>query len=247
MDIFLQKKFFVITIIILVLLNLTLMLFFMLRNTGSQQEPAQVQNQIQKENKNDVAQVLEKELDLKPEQVEQIRKLRSDFFEKEKKLTKNIRSARDSMNLIMFNKSTNDEQIKLLAKKIADNEYTMELLRYEQAKQFKSICSPEQLKKFENLVRGIRDYFKPDDNQRMDNRPPRRDNQSTETEKRRQRRDDNDRQRDNRPPRDKDTRPPRGDNPPTDRDNRPPRGDNPPDRYRNEGNGREQACLFPTN
>ena len=205
------------------------MLFFLLRNTDSKTEPLQGQVQIPKENNRDVAQVLQKELNLKPEQVEKIRKLRSDFFAKEKELSKNIRSARDSMNFIMFNKATNDEQVKYLAKKIADNEFVMELLRYEQAKQFKSICTPQQLKKFEGLIREIRDYFKPENKQRMDNRPPGRDEQSPDAYKRNPGRDNNDRLRDNKPPRDRYNRSPKGDNPPHDRYNHPPRPDNPPD------------------
>ena len=34
--------------------------------------------------------------------------------------------------------------------------------RYEQAKELKKICTPEQMEKFETLVLEIRDYFKPD-------------------------------------------------------------------------------------
>ena len=62
----------------------------------------------------------------------------------------------------MFNKNTDETKIKLLAKQIADAEYQMELLRFEQAKELKLICNAEQQEKFEKLVKEIRDYFRPD-------------------------------------------------------------------------------------
>ena len=74
-----------------------------------------------------------------------------------------IRSERDSMNLQMFNINTNEEKLKQLALNVSQNEYKMELLRIEQARQLKSICTPKQLEKFSSLVKEIRDYFKPQD------------------------------------------------------------------------------------
>jgi Spy/CpxP family protein refolding chaperone len=116
---------------------------------------------------------LKQELNLNDSQVEQIQQLRSDFFEKEKVLARAIRAKRDSMNLVMFNKQTDEQLLKRLAREVADGEYEMELLRIAQAQQLKSICNPEQLEKFEGLVREIRDYFRPDNrpqNKRKENK-----------------------------------------------------------------------------
>ena len=87
--------------------------------------------------------------------------LRSDFYSKEKQLSETIRNERDSMNQMMFNKVTNEDGLRLLARKVADNEYQMEILRIEQAKSMKAICNSDQLAKLEDLVKEIRDYFKP--------------------------------------------------------------------------------------
>jgi Spy/CpxP family protein refolding chaperone len=120
-------------------------------------------------NKNDeLVIVLQKELDLSKAQVEQIKKLRADFFSKERALSMNIRSKRDSMNSEMFNKTTDEILVKSLAKRISEGEYQMELLRFEQSQILKTICTPAQLEKFEGLVLEIRDYLK------LNNRPPRR-------------------------------------------------------------------------
>jgi len=118
----------------------------------------------------DVAHILEHELGLTQKQVEQIRSIRESFFEKEKILEAIIRGERDSMNMQMFNKNTNEEQIKSLAHRVSENEYKMELLRFEQAQQLKETCTPKQLEKLNNLVIEIRDYFRPDD--RQNRQPP---------------------------------------------------------------------------
>ena len=67
------------------------------------------------------------------------------------------------MNAAMFNKTIDEETVKALAQRISDNDYEMEMMRFEQAKEFKSICNDEQLEKFEGLVKEIRDYFKPEE------------------------------------------------------------------------------------
>jgi len=118
----------------------------------------------------DVAHILEHELGLTQQQVEQIGSIRESFFEKEKILEAVIRGERDSMNMQMFNKNTNDELLKSLAHSVSENEYKMELLRIEQARQLKGICTREQLEKLNNLVIEIRDYFRPDN--RPNRQPP---------------------------------------------------------------------------
>jgi Spy/CpxP family protein refolding chaperone len=162
MDIFEQKKLLSRLVILLTLLNLVLIGTFLWRENFSRPEPPLFRGGDYK----DVSGILKRELSLNDSQVEQVQQLRSDFFEKEKVLARSIRAKRDSMNLVMFNRDTDEEILKRLAKEVANGEYEMELLRIAQAQQLKSICTPEQLEKFEGLVREIRDYFRPD------NRPP---------------------------------------------------------------------------
>jgi len=157
MEIFTQKKLLIRIVILLIVLNLFSISAFLLKEfLHKPPHPGE-----SKDNHN-VASVLKKELSLTDEQTRQIKDLRSAYFEKEKILEATIREERDSMNEAMFNASINEDLVKTLARRVADNEYQMELLRFEQAKDFKSICNPEQLKKFGDIVKEIRDYFKPD-------------------------------------------------------------------------------------
>ena len=136
MDIFAQKKLLVRLVILLTALNLFSIGIFLWKDFSHHHEPELFPHQNEYR---DVSTVLQKELNLKDKQVEQIKNLRSDIFDKEKSLATIIRNERDSMNETMFNKTTNAEEVQTLAKSVADNEYQMELLRIEQAQQLKAI------------------------------------------------------------------------------------------------------------
>jgi Spy/CpxP family protein refolding chaperone len=165
MEIFKQKKILVLSVVLLVLLNLISIGFFVFIAYSGKSQTISGQDKSR-----EVSDILKKELSLTEKQTEQIKNLRSDFFEKEKVLSALIKAQRDSMNVSMFNKTIDEELVKNLARRIADNQYNMELLRLEQAKEFNSICTPEQLDKFKNLVMEIRDYFKPDNQPKKDNK-----------------------------------------------------------------------------
>ena len=157
MDIFNQKKVLTRIIIFLILLNLITISFFVLKE--SHHEPLLFhKNEAYK----DVTNVLKKELHLNDKQLKDFNSIRERFFEKEVVLKQTIKYQKDSMNVEMFNKNSNDNLIELLALKISQNEYKMELLRYEQAQELKAVCTPEQQERFQNLVIEIRDYFRPD-------------------------------------------------------------------------------------
>ena len=157
MDIFIQNKVLTRIIIFLILLNLITISFFVLKE--SHHEPLLFhKNEAYK----DVTNVLKKELHLNDKQLKDFNSIRERFFEKEVVLKQTIKNQKDSMNVEMFNKNSNDNLIELLALKISENEYKMELLRYEQAQELKAACTPEQQERFQNLVIEIRDYFRPD-------------------------------------------------------------------------------------
>lgn len=174
MDIFVQRKLLIRLIIVLVAVNLLFIGAYIWRGFTPPPKP---DNQKQ-ENTRDAPAILEKELNLTPDQTRQIRKLRDRFAKREQELVDAIRIGRDSMNGEMFKENSNEERIYSLARKIADKEYEMELLRFDQANEMKSICTPEQIKKFDKLVREMRDFFKPGNKQekKPGNPPGRREN-----------------------------------------------------------------------
>ena len=156
MDVLKQNKLLIKLIILLVVMNLAIMIFLIISKP-----PMPMDGRRPDRNMNEVFGVLKDELQLNATQIEQLKSLREDFFMKESKLAKTIKSQRDSMNELMFNAQTDTLLVKSIAKRVSDNEYKMEILRFEQAKTLKTICTPAQMKKFESLVIDIRDYFKP--------------------------------------------------------------------------------------
>ena len=137
-------------------MNLAIMIFLIISKP-----PMPMDGRRPDRNMNEVFGVLKDELQLNATQIEQLKSLREDFFMKESKLAKTIKSQRDSMNELMFNAQTDTLLVKSIAKRVSENEFKMEILRFEQAKTLKTICTPAQMKKFESLVIDIRDYFKP--------------------------------------------------------------------------------------
>ncbi len=163
MDIFSQNKLLIRTILVLVVLNLGSITFFTVKEMRSRREPLLFpKNEAYK----DVSKILKKELNLSNEQVIRFDEIRKRNFEKQSELKKIIRDEKDAMNILMFNKNSDDDKIKSLARQVSENEYKMELLRYYQAKELKAVCKPEQLDKFQDLVIEIRDYFRPDNQPR---------------------------------------------------------------------------------
>ncbi len=158
MDIFYQKKLATRIIIFLILLNLVLLGFMVLKN-GLSKDPLLFPKN---ESYHDVSGILKEELLLSPEQVNKIDNIRKSYFEKEIELKQQIKNAKDAMNEEMFSINTNESKIIVLAREISENEYKIELLRFNQAKELKSVCTKDQQKKFELLVKEIRDYFRPD-------------------------------------------------------------------------------------
>ena len=159
MDIFRQQKYVMRTIIFLVLLNIGLISFFIWRELKPHHQPFLFpKNEAYK----DVSGILKKELKLNEIQAQQFNAIREKYYHKEIGLKQKIKALKDAMNEEMYNENTNETKIMTLAKQISNGEYAIELLRYGQAKELKSVCTPQQQVQFKALVNKIRDYFRPD-------------------------------------------------------------------------------------
>ena len=159
MDIFRQQKYVTRAVIILVLINIGLIVFFVWRELKPHHQPFLFpKNEAYK----DVSGILKKELQLNEKQAQQFNTIREDYYIKEIILKQKIKDNKDEMNVEMYNKHSDENKIMVLAKQTSNFEYQMELLRYRQSKELKSVCNFEQQEKFEALVKEIRDYFRPD-------------------------------------------------------------------------------------
>ena len=173
MDVFAQKKMLIRVVFFLAFLNLSAMGVFIWKEFI--QKPPHLRGDFRppsdnhrnppphhEMNKNHLSRILKDKLELDDNQVKLFDKLRTEFHNKENLVLKKLRAGRDSMNVEMFSKNTDDKLLNSVAKRVSENEFKMEMLKIEQAKKLKAICTPKQLEKFENLMREIRDYFKPE-------------------------------------------------------------------------------------
>lgn len=171
MDIFTQKKLLFKVVILLAALNIFSIGIFFGKDIFHKPPPPERNNDNKPNDNQEVLSFLEKELNLTEKQSEEFKRIRSEFPVKEKAVREVLNKERDSLNAEAFKINPDEELIKSLARKIADNEYKVELLRYEQAKEMKAVCTVEQQKKFELLIKEIRDYLR-DNKQRKKNKNP---------------------------------------------------------------------------
>lgn len=158
MDIFYQKKITTRIILFLVVLNLLLVGCIVWKNSHVNHPLLYPKN----EEYRDLSGLLKKELLLSDTQAQQFDAIREDYFNKETELKQIIKNAKDAMNEEMYRMETNHSKVIILAREISMHEYKMELLRYNQAQGLKAVCNPQQLEKFEHLIKEIRDYCRPD-------------------------------------------------------------------------------------
>ncbi len=156
MDIFSKNKFLLRIVIILIVLNIfSIGYLWSVRMENYDNRPP-------KKSIREITGILQNRLHLSNEQLDQLQLLREEFFRKEELLSAVIRSQRDSMNVEMFNETTDTVFTKSIARRLADNEYLMGLYKINQSQKLKTICNKDQLKEFNKLVKDIRDYFEPE-------------------------------------------------------------------------------------
>jgi hypothetical protein len=163
MDVFAQKKYLLRISVLLFSMNIILISIFvwkeMHRPEGFHRPPGPPHHRVNIQKLN---QILKEKLELNEEQLSKFKSLRSKFHQEEYKVLSLLRSQRDSMNVEMFRKESDDAFLNGLAQRVSENEHKMELLKIKQARELKSICTEEQLEKFEDFVFEIREYFKPE-------------------------------------------------------------------------------------
>lgn len=156
MDIYTRNKMLTRLVLVLVLINVLALSFIWWQSRhrpGREKDVPDTGRMVS---------LLREKLDLRDDQVQKLYSIREEFFGKEKILAAVIRAQRDSMNVLMFSERTDTVAVESIARRVAENEYAMEMLRLGQATLLQSVLDPEQSKKLNGLVREVRDFFKPD-------------------------------------------------------------------------------------
>jgi len=156
MDLYSRNKFLIRIFVVLIFLNLlSIGYLWWQRNDNRNNRPP-------KRDSEKTAEAIKEKLQLNDVQGIALKNIREDFFRKEDTLSRLIKQQRDSMNTIMFKVDADTLMVYKIARRVAENEYKMETFRINQAQQLRMICTDSQLKKLEDMVKDIRDYFQPE-------------------------------------------------------------------------------------
>lgn len=237
MDVFKQNRYLMITIILLVILNLSV-LFLLWQNTG-QQPVAQEKPPRTEQAKPKTQQVLKDELGFDDEQVKQFDRIRDEYRKQIGQLNHKIGEIKSQM----FNEALIDNPQNVLPdsllKLTLDKQLEIEQLTLKYFLDLKELCNPEQEEKLNLLIEEL--FRKPKNGDKRKNEPSEGKRPKPRDNKQPPRDDDRPPPRDDKkpPPRDGEKPPPKdGKKPPPPRDDKkpPPReGDKPPPPKKKKG------------
>jgi hypothetical protein len=144
MDWLTKQKTYVWLVVVLVIINITTLLFLWL---GRPQSP-----EMNRDRKPDTDKFLKKELGLNEEQDQKLKQLRATLFDTTGKINDLILAKKKLIQEESFREIPDNEKVNLLAKEIGELESQVEILRYSHFTQVSKVLNVEQLKKFKEIL-----------------------------------------------------------------------------------------------
>jgi Spy/CpxP family protein refolding chaperone len=139
---FTQNRFLVLLVAILLLANLSLMLYFFAfrhKDEGGKMPPR-------------VSDFVQKELGFTPDQTRKFQQLRDQHKEDIKPVLEDIKRLKDSLYNLLKSPQTNDSAAAALSNRIGEKQKEWELLIFHHFQKVRAICDSSQLPKFDSLV-----------------------------------------------------------------------------------------------
>ena len=96
-----------------------------------------------------------RELNLNQQQQDAYTKLREDHQAKQRPLQDSIRKAKDAFFSLLEQPTVSDSQLDLYSKKNIQAEQQLDLVTFKHFQQLRALCSPEQQKKFDRIIREV--------------------------------------------------------------------------------------------
>ena len=133
-------------IILLILIDVILLIFFILRQSPSEKE-------VHSRDQNGMATVLEKEVGFNQDQVAQYLQLRSEQRASGKPLFDSLRKAKESFYALLGQTSTADTLINSYAEKIAATQKQLDLQMFNYFQEVRKLCTPQQIPQFDSVIK----------------------------------------------------------------------------------------------
>ena len=162
MDFITRQRFLTIAIVALVLLNLFSLGGIWILQSGRR---SSIQGPVHDRHggKGNIVEFLSEELKLTDEQVKAFKAVRQDLDQGRRFLEREILEARRELVEESFRPNPDSTKVELLASKIGDNQILLEKLLFDHFVNMKSLCTPEQSRKFDSLLHEILQRCRPPD------------------------------------------------------------------------------------
>jgi Spy/CpxP family protein refolding chaperone len=139
-----KNKVLILIIAILLISNIAILTFFLMKKDGGHMEK-------RPDRKAMIADFLKKEIGFSEAQLQQYDTLSDRHRENVKKMFENLRSSKDKQFKQLTAGDFSDSIINSVADQSAASQKTMELQMFNHLKSIRTLCTPEQLPKFDSL------------------------------------------------------------------------------------------------
>jgi protein CpxP len=148
MDTVKKNKSLVSIIIFLLITNLAMLFFFIvLGRQGQRNSHDRDQNGISRALQNDVG--------FTKQQLDSYQLMRKDHMEKMHALLDELRKAKTDFYSLIYSARSSDSSVSTAAASIAEKQKTLDLRMFEHFRMVRSICTPNQLQKFDSTIKKV--------------------------------------------------------------------------------------------
>lgn len=143
MDTFGKSRVLGLVVLLLVVLNIVLLTFLWLGRTQKDLRPNR-----------DGGRYLEEQLQLSPEQIEQLNDLRNSHFRKTDDIRRKLHEAREKLHRL-WAKENPEQEVRDASNKIGDLQAQLELATFQHFSDIRKICTDQQKKIFDRIIQDV--------------------------------------------------------------------------------------------
>lgn len=143
-----KNKSLVFIIVFLLISNIVMVIFFLVLNKPDQKN-------LRGKDQNGMSGMLQKEVGFSNDQVNTYQTLRKAELDSVHRLFDEVRKARIDFYSLLYTSNVQDSTLKVAADEIAAKQKTLDLHMFNHFKMIRSICTPDQLQKFDTTIKKV--------------------------------------------------------------------------------------------
>ncbi|MBA2248823.1 MAG: periplasmic heavy metal sensor [Chitinophagaceae bacterium] len=139
-------KSLVAIVVFLLLSNIAMIVFFMVLGNNPRRP---------NHGREEVTNLLKKEVGFSPAQIAQYDSLRNEHFKKARPLFDSIKITKENFYNLLFKDSVSDAELGNAADKIGESQKILDMQMFQHLKNERNLCTPDQLPKFDSVIKTI--------------------------------------------------------------------------------------------